>query len=430
MNGSMKTYRATRQADNHGERGTLVILGALTLCVLTAFAGLALDASYMYFHKRKMQTAADAGAYAGALTKLRGSTSIARAVTHDTAKNGFTDGLDNVTVQVNNPPLSGTKTGNSDFVEVIITQPQPTWFMRVVNFNSVNVKARAVAGLGSTSNGCVFALNQDNSQQNNGFFVNGTTDSGFNCGVFSNANFRSVGGACVVAPSVNYTGDYANQNSSGNCGPPGMERGIPIVDPLENKYSIPSYGSCTENNFRVNGGTTITVSPGTYCGGITISGSVQNVVFNPGEYVLLGGGLSVSGSANISGSGVTFFNTYPGTQANKYDSIKLSGSGVMNFSAPTTGTYKGLLFYQDPRVQGTSNNGSIVGGGTNSTFNGIFYFPTTDLEYSGNSSTNANGTDGYTLLIGYNIKINGSARINADFSALGGNPLQNALMVE
>jgi hypothetical protein len=64
-------------------------------------------------------------------------------------------------------------------------------------------------------------------------------------------------------------------------------------------------------------------------------------------------------------------------------------------------------------------------------YNGIIYFPTTDLTYTGNSSTDPNGTDGYTALVGYNIKIAGTARINLDYSALGGsNPFQNAVFSE
>jgi hypothetical protein len=86
--------------------------------------------------------------------------------------------------------------------------------------------------------------------------------------------------------------------------------------------------------------------------------------------------------------------------------------------------------YQDPRVVGSSNNGSTVQGAS-AVYDGIIYFPTTDLQYSGSSSTNANGTDGYTMLIGYDIKINGNAKVNSDYSALGGvNPLQDALFAE
>jgi Putative Flp pilus-assembly TadE/G-like len=418
-----------RRNNRSREKGSILMLGTLTMFVVTAFAGLSLDASYMYFHKRAMQTAADAGAYGGALELLRGNTGVTAAAKSDTALNGFTDGTGSVTVTVNSPPLSGSKSGNTSFVEVIVSHPQPTWFMRALNFNSVTVQARAVAGLGNTGNGCVYALNQNTGNQNNGFFVNGTTNSTFSCGVFSNSNFRAVGGACVVTPTVSYTGSYTNMNGSGNCGPAGIGQGVPIVDPMAGKYSIPSHSTCTNNNYRVNNGTTVTILPGTYCGGITISGSVQNVIFSPGEYILVNGGLSINGSVNVTGSAVTFFNTY--TQMNRYGAISIAGSGTVTLSAPTSGPDKALLFYQDPTVTWAANNGSTIAGGASSVYDGIIYFPTTDLTYAGNSSTSSSGTDGYTTLIGYNVTINGTAQINADYSALGGtNPLQNALFAE
>jgi hypothetical protein len=420
-----------RRNHRNREKGSILILGVLTIFVVMAFAGLALDASYMYFHKRAMQTAADAGAYGGALELLRGNTGITAAAKNDTALNGFTDGSGSVSVTVNSPPLSGSKTGNTGFVEVIISQPKATWFMRALNFNSITVGARAVAGLGSTGNGCVYALNRDTSNTNNGFFVNGTTNSNFSCGVFSNSNFRSVGGACVVTPTVSYTGSYTNSDTSGNCGPAGIGQGVPIVDPLGSKYSIPAYSSCTATNFKVTTGTTVTIPPGTYCGGISITGSVQNVIFSPGEFILVGGGLSVNGGVTVSGSAVTFFNTYPGTQSNKYGAIAINGSGTVNLSAPTTGSDKALLFYQDPTVPWSASNGSIIAGAANSVYDGIIYFPTTDLTYAGNSSTSSSGTDGYTTLVGYNVKVAGTAQVNADYSTLGGtNPLQNALFAE
>ena len=418
-----------RRNDRNPEQGSILMFGAITIFVVTAFVGLALDVSYMYFHKRTMQTAADAGAYGGAIELLRGNSSATAAAKHDTALNGFTDGSNGVTVTVNSPPLNGSKTGNTSFVEVIISHPQSTWFMRALNFNSMTVTARAVAGLGSTGNGCVYTLNQDTSNQNNGFFVNGTTNSSFSCGVFSNANFRAVGGACVVTPAASYTGSYSNSDTSGNCGPAGVGQGVPIVDPLANKYSIPSYSSCTAHNYKVTNGTTVTIPPGTYCGGISISGSVQNVIFSSGQFILAGGGLSINGSVTVSGSGVTFFNTY--SRSDKYGAISITGSGTVDLTAPTTGTYAALLFYQDPTVEWSASNGSIIAGAANSVYDGIIYFPTTDLTYSGNSSTSSSGTDGYTMLIAYDVKISGTARINSNYSTLGGtNPLQNALFAE
>jgi hypothetical protein len=139
----------------------------------------------------------------------------------------------------------------------------------------------------------------------------------------------------------------------------------------------------------------------------------------------------VNGGVNITGAGVTFFNTYPGTQANKYDGIGINGSGTVTLSAPTSGSFKGLLFYQDPRVSWSANNGSTIGGGASSVYQGILYFPSTDLTYSGNSTSQPGGVSGYTMLIGYNITINGSASINSDYSALGGtSPFQDAVFAE
>jgi len=228
---------------------------------------------------------------------------------------------------------------------------------------------------------------------------------------------------------VSYTGTYSNSNTSGNCGPAGIGKGVPIVDPMAGKYTIPS-GSCTDTNFKVTKGTTVTIPPGIYCGGISISGSVTNIIFSPGQFVLREGGLSINGSMTVSGDGVTFFNTYA-SNVSKYNGISITGSGQVILRAPTSGKYKGLRFYQDPTVTWSSSNGSTVAGAANSVYDGIIYFPTTDLTYSGNSSTSSSGTDGYTTLIGYNVKINGTAQINTDYSTIGGvNPLQNVLFAE
>ncbi len=414
------------------ETGIIVILAALSMFVLMAFMGLALDASFLYFQKRRMQTAADAAAYAGALEKLRGNSNTAAtsAAMNDSSLNGFTDQTDSVAVTVNIPPASGSKAGNSNFIEVIISQPQPTWFMRAMNFTSATVNARAVAGLGSTNNGCVYALNRDTSQNTNGFFFNGTATATFSCGVFSNANFKSnSSSACISTPTVSYTGTYSDGSTTAGCGPTGISAGVPIVDPLMNKYSIPSYSGCDYTKLKINNTGTTTLNPGVYCGGITIGGSATQVNFNPGSYILVGGGLSVTSSATLSGIGVTFFNTYDAS--NHYSGITINGSGTVTFKAPTSGTYKGLLFYQDPTVTWSANNGSIIAGGANSVYDGILYFPTTDLQYTGNSSSSPGGTDGYTMLIGYNIKVVGTATVNSDFSSIGGtNPLQDAVFAE
>jgi hypothetical protein len=279
--------------------------------------------------------------------------------------------------------------------------------------------------------GCVYALNRDTSQQNNGIFANGTTDSTFNCGVFSNANFRTVGGGCIVAPEASYTGTYSNSSSSdSDCGPAEVGHGLPVADPMEGRYTLPATSPCAFNNYKVTSGPEITLVPGIYCGGIEIGGSVPTATFTAGTYVLVGGGLKIGSGVNATGTGVTFFNTIPGTNTNLYRPILINTSGTVNFSAPTSGDNKALLFYQDPRVGWRANNGSSISTSSTSQFEGILYFPGTDLTYTGNSSSSS-PTGGYTILIAYNLTISGSSRVNVDFSSLGGiSPLQIAAFVE
>lgn len=398
---------------------------------IVAFMGLAFDSSYFYYEKRRMQTAADAGALAGAQELMRSSSStVTAAARKDTSLNRYTHQVNSVDVTVNHPPASGSHVGNNNYVEVIVSRPRPTWFIRMFGVSSANVRARAVAGLTDAA-GCVYALNRDTSNQNNGIFANGTTNSTFACGVYSNANFRAVGGGCVVAPTASYSGAYSNSSSSdSNCGPEEVGHGVPSADPLAGRYTIPATSPCTYNNFKQTSGSAVTLTPGIYCGGIEIGGSVPSATFTAGSYVLVGGGLKIGSGAAATGTGVTFFNTYPGTQMNKYEGITINTSGTVNFSAPTTGTYKALLFYQDPRVVWASNNGSTITASSTSVFEGILYFPTTDLIYSGNSSSSSSSS-GYTVLIGYNIKIAGNAQVNADYSSLGGSsPLQMAGFAE
>jgi hypothetical protein len=222
-------------------------------------------------------------------------------------------------------------------------------------------------------------------------------------------------------------------NTNGTGCTPAVSAGVQVVDPIKGKYTMPPPGACDYTNVKYNndptGTTTRHISPGTYCGGIEIGGNSTNVVFDAGTYILLGGGLKVTGSVTITGDGVTFFNTFD--QSHNYQEVSINGSGLVTLRAPTTGSYKALLFYQDPRVAPASNNGSTIAGSANSVYDGIVYFPSTDLEYGGNSSSTVGGTDGYTILIGWNMTVRGTSDINTNYATIGGiSPIQVAQFTE
>src|SRR5664279_1890656 len=97
---------------NHRTKGFVGITSALVITVMLAFTGLAFDVGYLEWSRMGIQGAADAAAM-GALRELElgNSSNIPLAGLNDASLNGFTNGVGNTTVTINNPPLSGSYLG-------------------------------------------------------------------------------------------------------------------------------------------------------------------------------------------------------------------------------------------------------------------------------------------------------------------------------
>ena len=198
---------------------------------------------------------------------------------------------------------------------------------------------------------------------------------------------------------------------------------IAASDPLA-YIQAPTVGSCAHTSFTLNNGGTsgsyYQLYPGTYCGGITISNGYVN--FTAGTYILAGGGFTAQGGPLMKGTGITFYNT---TGTGGYKGITLTGGSTSNFSAPTSGTLEGILFFQDRAIP-NSAEGSTVTGGSTSTFDGALYFPTTTLTYSGSSSLG-----GYTIVVADKIAISGSSTLGVNYSSLtNGSPIKGPVLAE
>lgn len=144
------------------EKGSVLPIAALGMTAMLGFMGLALDFGNLYRLKRNMQTAADAGAMAGASELFRSKPSLVSGSSLDgTATNKFTHGSAGVTVDVS-PAASGPTTGffqgDNRFVEVEVSQSSPSFFIQLFGINSTLVRARAVAGAGAKSANCIYAL--------------------------------------------------------------------------------------------------------------------------------------------------------------------------------------------------------------------------------------------------------------------------------
>jgi Flp pilus assembly protein TadG len=421
------------------ERGQVLPLFCLSMFVLIGFLALAVDVGMLWTQRRHMQTAADAAAVAAAVA-LREGDNVTSAGQSAATINSFTNGASSVTVTINNPPSAGAYAGNASYVEAVVEQPQPTFFLRALGYDTVDISTRAVSG---TINGpaCMYALDPTDSKA---FSESGGTSSIVaNCGLLvkstSTDGLDVSGGGTLEASSIGVVAT-AYTNSSSTISPTPVTKIAPFGDPLAG-VAEPSVGTCTPSTVSGHGYTSTggdTISQGTYCGGIIVSGG-KTLNLNPGTYVLLGGGLQVSGTSNLIGSGVTFFNTVwmsddPLTDkvgsATNYKPIVFSGGSATNLTAPSSGSLQGILFFQDRNLPsgdtGPSGPQNTISGGSGAVITGAMYFPSTPLYFSGGSSViplNA-------ILIGDIINISGGTHLSSDYSSIGGSPIKSDALYE
>jgi hypothetical protein len=128
-----------------GESGQILALTAGAMFLMIASVGFAAELGVLWTQSRHMQTAADAAA-AGAASALRDGKSITSSADNVASVNGFANGVNNTTVTVQNPPSSGEYAGKSGYVEVILQQREPVFFLRMLGYNSFNIGVTAVSG--------------------------------------------------------------------------------------------------------------------------------------------------------------------------------------------------------------------------------------------------------------------------------------------
>jgi hypothetical protein len=431
------------------ESGQALVFGVVVLGImLMGFAGLGIDVGVMRYDKRLQQTAADAAAIAGASNlgpPVSGVTAGAQAAS---STNGFTDGTNNVTVTVHNGPTSGPHNGDAAYVEVLVAAIQPTYFMRILGINNQTVTARAVATDLSSGiqNGCLYTLGPPTATIQ-GVNINGNaTLNATSCGIIDNGNFDPTGGALTV--NAGTFGVAGTCNGSG-CG----SASVTCAD--QSAADCPAYGTpaganplasmtppcspCTGGSaYSTNSNATL--NPGTYS---SISIGPATVDFNPGVYIIdcsagcsnsnpglkIGANSTVCNSinANCSGmpgsanSGVMFYLTGGAT-------VGMTGTPTVQFTAPTSGTYAGILFYQQPCPPNSSCPGPSFGGNSSSFYTGVLYFPSSQVTFFGNNNSIAVGlvvADSFALSGHPTVTLSGLTGITPPTSFV-----RNAILVE
>jgi len=391
------------------DSGAIIIMFALMLPVIVGFVGLGLEVAMWYSVKRNLQSAADAAALAAAYEIAAGNTaSINSSALTDATRNGYDSVAGSITI--NNPPVTGAYTVNLSAVEVVLNESRTMLFAGIINNSDVSISARAVALSGGDTDACILSLNP--SAQKALEFSGNSAISATGCIVASNSSHASAieitGNANVTADSISTVGNYSTQGSGTlNVTSTPMTNASPITDPYS-ALNVPTYSGCDQSEYKVTPSATQTITPSStttpyvFCNGIDVKGTLT---LSPGIYVIDGGTFNLNASAVLTGSGVTIILT--SSTGSGYAKFTMNGGATIDLSAAPTGDYAGILMYGD---RAGPNQINTMNGNAAAKFNGALYFPSSTVEFAGNSS--AGGT-ACTQIIADTAKITGATGITS-----------------
>jgi hypothetical protein len=383
------------------DKGNIAVMAALSMPVVIGGAGLGVETGYWYYEQLSLQQAADAAAYAAAIEHQQGKESDMEPSAQDAAElNGFDDAADDLTMTW---PSSAFPTNNRT-VEIELTREVPRAFTALFGDDPIHLRVRATARYEPSSNACMLALapsgaNAVSFAGNSNLTVSGCVVSSNSLdpnSVTSQGNASSAHVPCIT--TAGETNISANIHLT-SCTDP-LENQAPAADPYDD-LPMPTPGVC----MAWPNGNNAQHTPGTYCTTQQINGNKVHT-FAAGTYILNGSAasLQVTGGTMI-GHGVTFILMNGAT-------VSMNGNGILDLSAPTSGTYKGMLFVGDR----TGSHDTVQFNGTaNSLMTGTIYFPNDNVQYNGNFS----GSGGCTQVVGYTLTWSGSATVNVDCSTYG-----------
>ncbi|MEO0596456.1 MAG: Tad domain-containing protein [Chloroflexota bacterium] len=145
---------------NTKERGQAIVLVAITMVIMLAFTGLAIDGGGAFLLYRDVQNATDSAALSAAFALCSEGDPVSAGL-RSAAINGFEDpsnsspnsqgapvgsttGTD-VRVTINHPPVDGPYAGDDQFVTVEIESTKPSYFIQVVYDGPLVINARTTS---------------------------------------------------------------------------------------------------------------------------------------------------------------------------------------------------------------------------------------------------------------------------------------------
>lgn len=358
-----------------------MILSAFAIFAMVGGAGLATDTVQWTLWKRQLQRMADSGAISGAYALAAGSDSSA-AVNSEIARYSYITST--VTKTIETPPTAGPYAGNAKAVRVILSTSRTLPFSNMFMATTPVIQAEATGAAVSFGQYCVISLETTTAT---GVTFWGNSSSTLGCGVATNSQGSSAvaagGSSYVVASPISAVGNVPASNNYAT-GTTLQPYSIAQADPYASvpMTSVPSgcnqsldIGSNKTKSVNTNG------NPATQCyTSMNIKGTAN---LQNGIYIINGGSFNIGAQATVNCDECVFLLTSDGSVGSTIATASINGGATLNIGAPRSGTYKGILFYQDRNaITGTTNT---ISGNSSSFLRGAIYFPKQYVDYTGNS---------------------------------------------
>jgi hypothetical protein len=309
------------------KRGNALVIAGAALPLVVGSAGLASDTIQWTLWKRQIQRAADSAALAGVYDRVyrSGSTSnVATAVNNDLTRHNNAK-----------PALVGTP---------VITYPSGTnWF------NPVRVELNIQQTLGFSS-----------------LFI------------ATPPTITARATAATVATGVYW------------CGADLLPFTVKQEDPYKG-VNIPPFSACQggSNKIQISNPHDIVdrrTDTGVQCvSAIDVNGTLK---LGSATYIIDGGNFDAGAQAKISCTGCTIILTNSDSAMTPtIGSVDIKGGAEIKMTAPSAGTFDGILFYQDRRAPKDATVNKI-NGNSDSLLGGAFYFPNQQLQINGTAGLN------------------------------------------
>ncbi len=408
--------------------GQALVMVAFSLTLVMAIMSFGIDLGWGYYRREVAQAAADSasaaavravtvtsptcgtgtawcGSPAGTVTNCPATAPTSATNSYNNAcmlaaANGYTTtGSKTVSVQANttSPPPNVPGVTVSYWVTVRISETPTTFFgvpigvgggLNPLSLNVVSTAAAVSSGV-SSSAPCMYILGTSGNTFTLG---NGATATASGCGVSINSTSNGpstyaaaiTGGARLNSPTMQITGgDTVNNggclatSSGASCGSLTPQTGAAAVaDPFATVAQPGNPGGCQSGNFTSWQASAYTPAAGCY--NEFSLGNGMNAVMGPGVYYINGGSFNIQGGSTLTATGgVTIFLT-----GGAY--VNIANGSTVNLSAQTSGTYQGILFFQDRTV--SNPTASTFAGGSSTTLTGSIYMPKSLVNFNNGST--------------------------------------------